>query len=375
VFWAEEPRIELGPPGEAFEVGERAPDLLVGKLVIRADRARFWELLDQTADASGHQPFKVSDHITEASLMFESPAQPRFEHEVVSRVERWRRGPLVLWLYTPVVVNFIELLRPDLVVYDAMDELSAFKFPPPRLLEQEGELLERADLVLAGGPSIHEAKLAHRPDAHLFPSGVDARHFARALEADLAIPPDLAPLPRPVIGFFGVVDERSDLALLARAAELRPDWSWVMIGPVLKLQERDLPRRPNLHYLGQRPYSELPAHLKGFDVAMMPFARNEATRFISPTKTLEYMAAHKPIVSTPIRDVVALYGSVVRIADTAEGFVAEVEAALNENEEEGQARRARELALLAEHSWDSIAKRMYGLVETALARKGRAVER
>ncbi len=156
-------------------------------------------------------------------------------------------------------------------------------------------------------------------------------HFARALDPDLALPPAIRELPHPLIGFFGVLDERLDLDLLARAAALRPAWSWVLIGPLIKLQERALPRRPNIHYLGQRDYQDLPAYLKAFDVAMLPFARNAATRSISPTKTLEYMAAHTPIVSTPIPDVLALYGAVVRVAADPERFVAAAQAALDED--------------------------------------------
>lgn len=275
----------------------------------------------------------------------------------------------MLWLYTPVVVNFIDLLQPDLVVYDVMDELTAFKYAPQRLKEQEQELLARADLVFGGGPSLYESKKNRHPDVHLFPSGVEQEHFAQALQPDLPLPPEMQDLSRPIIGYYGVIDERLDLDLLAQVAETRPDWNLVMIGPTLKIEERALPRPGNIYYLGKQEYERLPAFLKAFDVAMMPFALNESTRFISPTKTLEYMAAHKPIVSTPIPDVISLYGSVVRIAATPDAFVHEVQAALEEPPQQSQARLQTANELLERYSWDHIARDIQALIEDRLSRK------
>jgi UDP-galactopyranose mutase len=369
VFWAEEPHIEIGPAGESFEVAEERPNLQVGRLLYRSDAATFRRRLGEVLERSGVPDFKVSDELTEATLMFGSPEQERLEREVRDYVAARRRGPLVLWLYTPAVVDFINLLEPDLVVYDVMDELTAFNFAPPRLREQERELLARADLVFCGGPSLYEGRKGRHPQVHLFPSGVEQAHFARALDDDLPAPDALRALPRPVIGFSGVIDERLDLDLLAKAAVARPNWSWVMVGPVVKIEEEALPRLPNIHYAGKQDYGRLPAYLKAFDVAMMPFARNEATRFISPTKTLEYMAAHKPIVSTPIHDVVGLYGAVVRIAEGPEAFVAQVEGALAEGEGERARRRQQEDELLQRYAWDRIAGDMHALIEQALAGK------
>ena len=370
VFWAEEPRIEIGPPYEGFGVTEERPNLRVARLIFRSDADTFWQRLNETLDRSGGHAFKVSETIQEASLLFGSPAQEQLEREVRAYVASWRgAGPLILWLYTPVVVHFIDLLQPDLVVYDVMDELTAFKFAPPLLRQQEQELMARADLVFTGGPSLYAARQGRHPDVHLFPSGVEQQHFAQALDADLALPEEVRDLPRPILGFFGVIDERVDLELLAASAAARPDWSWVMIGPILKIEERSLPRLPNIHYLGKQDYQQLPAYLKAFDVALLPFARNEATRFISPTKTLEYMAAHKPIISTSIQDVITLYGSVVRIADSPEELVAQVQAALDEAPEERAQRLAREDALLRRYAWDQIADEMYRLIEDRLNRK------
>ncbi|MDP9310683.1 MAG: glycosyltransferase [Chloroflexota bacterium] len=369
VLYVEEPRIQIGPTYEGFDIIEELPHLRVARLAFRSDAATFWQRLNETLDRTGEHPFKVSEQIREASLMFESPVQERLEREVVEYVSARRGERLVLWLYTPVVVRFIDLLQPDLVVYDVMDELAAFKFTPAKLLQQEQELFDRADLVFTGGPSLYEARKHRHSDIHLFPSGVEQAHFAQALQADLPIPPELAGLSQPIIGFYGVIDERTDRELLAEVAQLRPHWHWVMIGPILKIQEHELPRFPNLHYLGKQAYADLPAYLKAFDVAMMPFALNESTQFISPTKTLEYMAAHKPIVSTPIKDVIGLYGSVVRIAQTADEFVAQVEAALRESPETRADRIQREQELLAKYGWDRIASEMETLIADRLQRK------
>jgi UDP-galactopyranose mutase len=262
------------------------------------------------------------------------------------------------WFYTPMLLPALERLEPALVVYDAMDELSLFKGAPPALLPRERELLKRADVVFTGGVSLGRAKAQVHANVHAFPSGVDAGHYAQALDPGTAVPHDLAALPRPRIGFFGVIDERLDLDLLCGVAEQRPQWQLAMLGPVVKIDPAELPRLPNIHYLGQKQYKDLPGYVKGFDVCMMPFALNEATRFISPTKTLEYMAAHKPIVSTPVADVVGSYRDAVAIAPDAARFVAAVEQALAETEGQRTQRIARERAVLARSSWDAIAAGM-----------------
>jgi glycosyltransferase involved in cell wall biosynthesis len=369
VLWVDEPRLQIGPPGDHFAIIDVAPNIRVARLVGGGDPPTFRRRLNEALEHTSARAFHVSENITKAGLGFTSSLQERLEREVSVAVASWRRNPLVLWLYTPAALPFLDLLRPDLVVYDVMDELSAFKFAPPAVVEQERVLLTRADLVFAGGPSLYEARQGRHPDLHLFPSGVEQAHFARALAPDLPIPCALRDLPRPVLGFFGVIDERLDRDLLAQAAAARPEWSWVLVGPVLKIEERDLPQAPNIHYLGQQEYADLPAFLKAFDVALLPFARNEATRFLSPTKTLEYMAAHKPIVATALPDVVRLYGDVVWIADGADTFVAAIEGALAEGPEAREARNHRERALLARYDWDQIAGEMRALITDRLARK------
>jgi UDP-galactopyranose mutase len=273
-------------------------------------------------------------------------------------------GGFTAWFYTPMLLPAIARRAPGLVVYDAMDELALFRGAPAALLPRERRLLARADVVFTGGVSLGRAKARLHDTVYAVPSGVEVAHYARALRPGTAVPADLAALPGPRVGFFGVIDERLDLALLDAVAAARPDLHFVLLGPVRKLAAADLPRRPNLHYLGQKAYRDLPAYVKGFDVCMMPFALNAATRFISPTKTLEYMAAHKPIVSTPVADVVGQYGGTggsgggVRIAADPQAFVAEVQAALGETEAARETRIVAERTVLAQHSWDAIAERM-----------------
>lgn len=274
------------------------------------------------------------------------------------------------WFYTPMAVPLLDALSPRVVVYDCMDELSAFRGAPPGLLDREVELLRRADVVFTGGPSLYRAKKDRHPDVHCFPSSVDAAHFRRALGRP-AEPALQAALPRPRLGFFGVIDERFDAPLIDAVAAARPDWQFTLVGPVVKIDPAMLPRRPNLHYFGQQPYEELPAFLAGWDVCLLPFARNESTRFISPTKTLEYMAAEKPIVSTPIADVAEPYGDIVYLGATPGEFVAGCEQALSQSQDERQARLERMHRVLARTSWDSTAAAVSELIEKAANRVGR----
>ena len=272
----------------------------------------------------------------------------------------------VLWYYTPMMLPFSRHLDAAAVVYDCMDELANFRFAPPELVALERELFDRADAVFTGGHSLYEAKKDRHRNIHPFPSSVDRPHFAQA-RADQADPADMAALPGPRFGFYGVVDERMDLDLIAKVADARPDWTLAIVGPVVKIDEADLPRRPNLHYLGGKSYAELPAYLGSWDVALMPFAINESTRFISPTKTPEYLAGGRPVVSTPITDVVRHYGELdgVRVAGDAETFVRECEYALELSRDRNGAWLKDVDQALAELSWDQTHLRMASLVEKA----------
>lgn len=276
----------------------------------------------------------------------------------------------VLWFYTPMAMDFAAHLQPRATVFDCMDELSAFKFAPPELIENEKRLLEKADVVFTGGQSLYEAKKDKHANVYPFPSSIDVKHFNQAREIGKE-PADEKSIPHPRFGYCGVIDERMDIGLLDKMAEMRPDWHFVMIGPVVKIAEEDLPRRANIHYLGGKNYKDLPAYLAGWDVALMPFAMNESTRFISPTKTPEYLAAGLPVVSTPIRDVVRPYGEkgLVHIAETAEEFVAACEKALNEDK---SARLQKADEFLSQNSWDKTFAGMSRLIDEAIEKKPKA---
>jgi UDP-galactopyranose mutase len=274
----------------------------------------------------------------------------------------------VLWYYTPMPIAWTRHLRPLGVIYDCMDELSAFKFAPPELVAREGELFSRADLVFTGGQSLYEAKRGKHPHVYAFPSGIDREHFGLARQVTEE-PADQAGIPHPRVGFFGVVDERFDLELLDSLSRERPDWHFVIIGPIVKIDPEVLPRGANVHYLGGKSYKELPSYLAGWDVATLLFALNEHTRFISPTKTPEYLAAGKPVVSTSIRDVVRPYGELgmVRIADDAPSFVAAAEELMRAGADPDWLSRVD--TLLAQNTWDRTWARMSELIEGVAARR------
>jgi UDP-galactopyranose mutase len=279
----------------------------------------------------------------------------------------------VLWYYTPMAMPWTRHLQAAATVYDCMDELSAFKGAPRALKDREAELFKRSDLVFTGGQSLYEVKRDQHRSVYAFPSSIDAAHFAQA-RCVVDEPMDQAEIPHPRLGFFGVIDERMDIELLDAVAQARPDWHLVMIGPVVKIDPADLPRRENIHYLGGKSYTELPSYLAGWDVALLPFARNESTRFISPTKTPEYLAAGCAVVSTSIRDVVRPYGDegLVHIADTPEEYVEAIEAAMSED---ATGRLLKADAFLAQTSWDQTWGRMAELIEDVITSRRRASTR
>lgn len=270
------------------------------------------------------------------------------------------------WYYTPMALDVAREFPSSAIVFDCMDELSAFRGAPPELLVREAELLKRSDLVFTGGQSLYEAKRERHRRVFAFPSSVDVSHFARARACKMD-PDDQAGIARPRLGFFGVIDERMDLALVEAVATARRDWHLVMLGPCVKIDPATLPRRDNIHYLGMKKYDELPAYLSGWDVALLPFAKNESTRFISPTKTPEYLAAGRRVVSTSVRDVVRPYGELelISIGDTPAEFVAAVEHALAEPTAEWRERVDR---FLSEMSWDRTWSEMSALVDEVAGR-------
>ena len=269
------------------------------------------------------------------------------------------------WYYTPMALPFTNHLHPVLTVYDCMDELAAFKFAPPELIEFEKELLQKADVVFTGGHTIYESKKDKHPNIHPFPSSIDKNHFIKGRDAGIE-PEDQKHIPHPRLGFYGVIDERFDIELIRQAAEAHPEWHFVLIGPIVKIHPDSLPHYPNIHYPGGRKYDELPAYLSGWDITLIPFAINESTKFISPTKTPEYLAAGKPVISTPITDVINPYGKeeLVHIAATAEEFIAAATTILAQTDRSEWLQRSD--AFLADISWDKTWSDMVGIMSSTL---------
>jgi len=274
----------------------------------------------------------------------------------------------IFWYYTPMALRFTEQFKPIASVYDCMDELSAFKGANSKLPALEKQLFSQVDLVFTGGQSLYEVKRNQHPNVHAFPSSIDASHFGKARKA-VADPEDQANIPHPRLGFFGVIDERFDIELLDEVAAKRPDWNFVIIGPIVKIDPDALPKHSNIHYLGGKKYSELPEYLAGWDVALLLFARNESTRFISPTKTPEYLAAGKPVISTSIKDVVRPYGEMklVEITDTADEFIAAAEKILSRSDRSEWLQKVD--AFLENISWDKTWAQMSELIDEVIERK------
>jgi glycosyltransferase involved in cell wall biosynthesis len=294
-----------------------------------------------------------------------SRIQEKLLHEFFDyfRVSRY-----IFWYYTPMALSISQSFSPLLIIYDCMDELSAFKNAPMRLKEQESALMEKADLVFTGGFSLYEAKKDLHPCIYPFPSSIDKKHFSKSRNI-VVEPADQYLIPNPRIGFFGVIDERMDLDLLQNISAEKPDWQFIIIGPVVKIDPSTLPTGPNIHYLGGKSYEELPTYLAGWDVAMMPFAINDSTRFISPTKTPEYLAGGKPVVSTPIRDVVSPYGEkgLVYIANTAQEFIKGIEQELTMENKQGWLKAVD--TFLETNSWDNTVEKMLYHINTKIEAK------
>lgn len=320
---------------------------------------------------------EISDYPNIIVLQMEIPPSRFWKEGDWVDVERRRavqsvlEGPLgrtfenaVQWFYDPMAVTaFLGHMDEQAVVYDCMDELSQFKGAPPELVRRERELLNAADVVFAGGPKMAKSKSRYNSNCHSFGCGVDIKHFGKARRAATPVPDDVARFSGPVLGYIGVVDERLDYELLAKVADHNRAWNVAIVGPHTKVDPADFPQRENLHFLGGRDYSELPSYAKAFDVCMMPFAKNEATEFINPTKALEYMATGTPIVSTDVEDVVLQFSEVVTIAESHEEFIAGCEQRLAQP----NARRIQAgLTLAKNNSWESIVAQLERHVEDVL---------
>lgn len=265
------------------------------------------------------------------------------------------------WYYTPMALEYTSHLKPQVTIYDSMDELSAFRFAPPQLLQMEEELFKKADVVFTGGHTLYQAKKDRHHNIHPFPSSIDKDHFLQARSNKIDAE-DQKHIPNPRFGFYGVIDERFDIELLREVSAQKPDWHFVIIGPIVKIDVNDLPRAENIHYLGPKKYSELPNYISHWDIAMVMFAINESTEFISPTKTPEYLAAGLPVISTPIKDVIKPYGenNLVYIADSAKNFIAYAEGELNKTSRKEWLAKVDEY--LADESWDNTFEKMNLLI-------------
>ncbi|HSF44535.1 MAG TPA: glycosyltransferase family 1 protein [Chitinophagaceae bacterium] len=275
----------------------------------------------------------------------------------------------IVWYYTPMALQFSSHLEPLLIVYDCMDELSAFRNAPVKLIDMENELFKSADVIFTGGYNLYEHKRQKHHHIFPFPSSIDKEHFFQSRKIGIE-PEDQKNIPGPKLGFYGVIDERFDIELLREVAERKPEWNFVLIGPVVKIDPADLPARENIHYLGQRTYKELPLYLSGWDIAIMPFAVNESTRFISPTKTPEYLAGGKPVISTPIVDVARTYGEkgLVHIIGSAETFISAAESILDQTIDRTNWLKEVD-TFLATLSWDDTWSNMYEIILKALMKK------
>ncbi len=340
----------------------RWPVVFVEEPVTGEDGARGpW--LERIAPCRGVQVWRP--HVTGAAAGFHDDHLPALHPLLAHALREARVQAYWAWFYTPMAYPLAAGLSPRGIVYDCMDELSAFKNAPRQLVQRENALFKAADLVFTGGRSLYKAKKDRHPNVHCFPSSVDARHFSRAAKDH----PAQAHLPRPRLGWCGVIDERVDLALVQALADARPHWQIVMVGPIVKIDPDSVPRRPNIHWLGQQSYDDLPEFISGWDVCLLPFALNEATRFISPTKTLEYMACGRPSVSTPICDVREPYSRWVAIAQSHDEFIAACDRVL-QWDRAAQERHAACLAqVVSETSWDATAQAMATLIVQADARR------
>ncbi|MDF2934623.1 MAG: glycosyltransferase family 1 protein [Chryseobacterium sp.] len=265
------------------------------------------------------------------------------------------------WYYTPMALQFTDHLNPEKIIYDSMDELSAFRFAPPQLLELEDQLFRKADVVFTGGNSLYQAKKNRHQNIHAMPSSIDKAHFGKARKIQHE-PEDQMSIGFPRLGFFGVVDERFDIELLREVSAQRPDWQFMIIGPVVKINPDDLPQADNIHYLGPKTYTELPLYIAHWDIALILFALNESTEFISPTKTPEYLAAGKPVISTAIKDVVQPYGNagLVQIVDDADSFISAAEKIFDDTEKDHWLRTVDHF--LENDSWDNTFNKMNALI-------------
>jgi UDP-galactopyranose mutase len=307
----------------------------------------------------------VTPHIKEGTSELEVTSYLR---NAVNHLIKWNKiTDFMSYYFTPMSITFTRHLLPKVAVYDCMDELSCFKNAHPMMLPNEDELMKYADVVFTGGYNLYEYKKKKHSNIHPFPSSIDQKHFESG--TNKPDPEDQANILHPRVGFFGVIDERFNIQLLSELADLLPHMQFIMIGPVVKIDPDSLPKQKNIHYLGQKNYHELPVYLANWDVAILPFAKNDSTRFISPTKTPEYLCAGKPVVSTSIRDVVVPYGEMglVHIADKPDEFARAIEIALKQKNDTLWLDEVK--SFLKKNSWDLTWSNMKETVLDTIERK------
>ncbi len=288
----------------------------------------------------------------------------------------------ILWIYSPMMDGYYGRMVEELVVvHDKMDELTGFKGTPPILIERERNLIDRADVMFAGGRTMFESARARHANCHRFDSGVDFELFLTATLPETQVADDLRTLPHPIFGYIGVIDERVDFEALIALADAYPHGSVFMGGPVRKILPGNLPRRSNLIFAydldlarnrdpleaGSIPYTQLPSYIKGFDVCLIPFSgKSEATKNLSPTKTPEYAAARKPIISGAVPDVVANWGDVIWVAESPEDYVGAAADILNGSHSD---RLAQAQVRASQQTWSSIVSAMLEQIDHALKRR------
>lgn len=313
----------------------------------------------QPTRLNGNSPLEIRE-ITSNIHVFRPPVQGIEKIGSFLKKHLKKQTFPVGWFYSPAFVPVLEHLDFETVIYDCMDELSLFKGASMQLIDQENQLMAAADIVYTGGKSLYESKKLKHHNVYCFPSSVDMEHFSSDNADKIEIPDDLKNIPHPIVGYYGVIDERIDLNLLKNTAAKLPATSFVMIGPLCKIEDHDLPKADNIHYLGMKSYDELPAYLHFFDIAMMPFALNDSTKYISPTKTLEYMSAYKPIISTKIKDVVRDYRNCISLVNDENDFVEAIENA-----------HTRDVSayteILEKTSWDATAEKMSSIIQKVIA--------
>jgi len=284
---------------------------------------------------------------------------------VKRRLKKLKFKDPILWIYHPRYIDAIGKFKEELIIYDCMDDFTSLLSDyedRERNIKDERALLKKADMVFAGGYSIAELKRDSREHIHVFPSAVEIYHFKKARSDNLEMPDDITDIPHPILGYWGAIDERVDHELLKRLAMKHPEWSIVLLGPIVRHKAGDLSylkEIKNIFWLGPKDYSLLPNYAKAFDVCLIPFVLSREGKFLSPTKTLEYLATGKPVVSTPITDVVRFYDGVVGIADGPDEFGMAVRRCM---EEDNASMKQKRICFTENKSWEDTAEKMEKLI-------------